>query len=506
MQRLLIVCALATAGGAAPALDVSLTVDFGRDLGQNFGTLFEGRNQAGRLLCGAGFASVYNTYYRGERLALDLFVRPPRDTGDYTLEPLVRAGADSGAYPHGVGGDVFVHVWKPERTYRVWDPAGGQWRSLPNAEWPGHSAATARGQRLEVKGDHVVFDGKPIFNQAAAGGYRYSYFGQGHLFFYRRVKPEAGEEIKQVVAVPWSPYDEDLTVDLSKAKTAELKWSKEFPYGWGQLGGEVLNCSNWGGLYAFDGSNWKVLVEADEKTSYQIYSMINYGDRLLMAQYPTGFLIAYDGKTVTTLTDWPPVPAGASPHAREAQTTTIYRGELMVGVWPWAELWRRNPDTQAWVFMQRMFTHPAVHATPVHAYEPEAKAAGLVSNDLGQRLTAMVPHRDGLILGTSSKGGAAVLEAADLDFLTPRQREQYGSMYRLRMPGNLTTVIAWRDGPTTLRFVVREGRMTIHQDGRELGSSPLSPGSTPDLSNADITWARGVFGPLTGTIRSKSRE
>ena len=505
MRRIPVVLALAVSGWAEPVLDLSVTVDLGRDLGQNFGTLFEGRDQAGRLTCGAGFASVYNTYHRGERLKLSFFVRPPQGRQRYTVEPIARAGSDSGVYPHGLGDDVFIHVWTPERAYRVWDSAEGQWRSLPNAEWPGYSAATVRGKRLQVLGDHIVFGGKPILNQAEAGGYRYSYFGQGHLYFYRRPDPGTGEEIKQVVAVPWSPYD-DLNVDLSKAKTVELKFGKEFPYAWGQLGNEVLNCSNWGGLYAFDGTDWKVLVEADEKTSYQIYSMINYGDRLLMAQYPTGFLLSYDGKAVTTLTDWPPVSPGASPHAREAQTTAIYRGELMVGVWPWAELWRRDPDAGAWVFMQRMFTHPAVHATPVHAYETEAKAAGLVTNDLGLRLTAMVPYRGGLILGTSSKGGGKVLEAADLGFLTPAQRDEYGSIYRLRMPGNLAAVIAWQDRPTTLRFAVREGRMTIHQDGRELGSASLSPALTPDLSRTGITWARGVFGPLTGTIRAKRSE
>ena len=71
------------------------------------------------------------------------------------------------------------------------------------------------------------------------------------------------------------------------------------------------------------------------------------------------------------------------------------------------------------------------------------------------------------------------------------------------MPGGLAAVIAWQDRPTTLRFVVREGRMTVHQDGRDLGTAALSPALTPDLSGSEITWGRGVFGPLTGTIRSK---
>ena len=487
-------------------LDVTMTVDLGQDLGQNFGTLFSGTEAEGRLACGAGFAAVYNTYFRSERLKLQFFVRPVKQTAAYTLDPLPRAGSDSGAYPHGLAGDVYVHSYKPERSYRAWQEEAAEWRSLPAEKWPGRSAATVRGQRLEVKGDHIVYAGKRILDEAKAGGYRYSYYGQGHLFFYRKQTTNDGAEIKQIVAVPWSPYLADQSVDLAQGVAVNLKMMKEFPYAWGQLGNEVLNCSNWGGLYAFDGKRWQVRVEADEKTSYQIYSMVSFDDRLLMAQYPSGLLFSYDGKAVETLTGWPPVPVGASPRVREAQTTAIYRGELLVGVWPWAELWRRDPDAKDWLFMRRMFTHPTLHAVPVHPYEAEAKAGGLVVNDLGQRLTAMVPFRDALILGTSSKGGAAVLEAKGLEFLTPSQRQEYGAMYRLKMPGNLAAMITWRDGPTKLRFRVQSGRMSIHQDGRELATTTLDPELVPDLSVAEIQWGKGVFGPCLGAISGASRR
>ncbi len=76
----------------AADLDVSVTVDFGRDLGQNLGTLFEMKTPQGRLACGAGFASVYNTYFRGERMMVQFFMRPPQGTGVHTIEPIPRAG------------------------------------------------------------------------------------------------------------------------------------------------------------------------------------------------------------------------------------------------------------------------------------------------------------------------------------------------------------------------------------------------------------------------------
>ena len=54
---------------------VSVTVDFGQDAGQSFGTLFEARDATGRIVGGAGFQDVYNTRFRTGRHTLQFFVR-----------------------------------------------------------------------------------------------------------------------------------------------------------------------------------------------------------------------------------------------------------------------------------------------------------------------------------------------------------------------------------------------------------------------------------------------
>ena len=120
---------------------------------------------------------------------------------------------------------------------------------------------------------------------------------------------------------------------------------REFIYSYGQLGDDVLAATNTGGVYRFDGREWKCLVEPIEDVSYQVYTMINYYDRLLLGQYPTGNLFEYDGREVRHLQDQPPVMPGVSDRAREAQTTAIYGGDLYVGVWPWAELWRLDGNS-----------------------------------------------------------------------------------------------------------------------------------------------------------------
>ena len=154
----------------------------------------------------------------------------------------------------------------------------------------------------------------------------------------------------------------------------------EVPFSFGQLGPEVLTCSNIGGVYVFDGESWRTAVEPSLERSYQVYSMLNFYVRLLMAQYPTGLLFEYKGEDVTPIEGWPPRMEGVSLKFREAQTTAIYGGDLFVGVVPWAELWRYNTDSDGWTFMSRMFSHPAITNETDHPYENECAALGIVAN------------------------------------------------------------------------------------------------------------------------------
>ena len=50
------------------------------------------------------------------------------------------------------------------------------------------------------------------------------------------------------------------------------------------------------------------------------------------------------------------------------------------------------------------------------------------------------------------------------------------------------------------------GRMSIHQDGRELACSDMDPTLLPDLSATDIQWGNGVFGPCLGALSEETRR
>lgn len=351
---------------------------------------------------------------------------------------------------------------------------------------------------MELVGGAVHHDGREVLAAPPKGRLGSLYYGNGHIFFYHYER-SGDEKFNRICAVPWSAYD-DAPADWSQVKHVDAKMLAEFAYSYGQHGNTVVNCSNWGGFYVFRNGTWSVLRTPDEKTSYQIYCMINFEDRLLMGQYPAGVMFAYDGRQIEQLTDWPPVPPGVSPKLREAQSAAIYRGELFVGVWPWGELWRYDRDTRKWSMVQRMFRHPYPSNMIIHPYEEEARAAGLVHNILGQRVPALLPVRDDLLVTTASKSSWSDQMAKLTETFGTEAINEYGLIHRLHLPGNLSAVITWKDSPTVLRFVAEGTRMTIHQDGEELATTSIDPALFQMVKPAGYRWGQGLFGPVGGRI------
>ena len=74
--------------------------------------------------------------------------------------------------------------------------------------------------------------------------------------FFHAWRPNEGG-FTRVHACPWTPGEG--AVDLAKSHVLEVTYVGETPFAYGQLGDEVLTCSNMGGLYAFNGQEWRVL-------------------------------------------------------------------------------------------------------------------------------------------------------------------------------------------------------------------------------------------------------
>ncbi len=496
-------------------MELSVQVDFGQDLGQNFGTLFEAVDAQGRAVAGAGFPGLYNTTCRNDRRGLQFFVRPPVDTVEPQIDALPRFSDAPGSYIGDLNGRMFAIGNQAAAPVRSWNATAGAWEVTP--EYGDDPLRKGNGDGMMHLGDgllafkdgRIEHNGRQILAAPVNESIHHVYYAMGHLFFYHdRPGEEKDGAFTRVCALPWAP-GQTAPPDLADAIARPTTTLHETTWVWGQVKRKVLTVTNWGCVLAFDGKGWQTLRERDGK-SYQVYAMLNYYDRLLLGQYPSGSLHEYDGEQLTQREKWPPAMPGVATTSREAQSLALYRGDLYTGVWPWAELWRFDRSTGQWSLIRRLFTRPPITDRVGHPFEAEILAyndahhAKNVWNDWGQRATSLAAAGDALYIGTSNKGGS--LRPPEYTFVDDAALAEYGLVHRMRLPGHLSCQARWVDGPTTFRFVVADGRMSVSQDGRDIASAALDAGTVSGLKGAEVTWGSGLFGPLSGNLISRTEK
>ncbi|MFN0052271.1 MAG: hypothetical protein ACKV0T_08765 [Planctomycetales bacterium] len=488
-----------------------IIVDRGPDNGQNFGSLFEVASEDGSLVIGAGFQNGYNTRYRADRHALQFFVRPVEGQREFQLQALPRPNHLCGTYLYGR--DELIHSTFGE--LKVWDAGVKDWRGLSDVGGTQETMRVGKGL-LEFGDSEVRYDGATILSPPTQGSYQLFFYANGYLCFYHVNRGSGGyrayqndaEGFSKLYACPWTP--EQKEVNLARGIVLTLPVVGETTFAWGHFGRQIVTGSNVGGFYILEEGRWRMLLEPNIKVSYQLYSTMAFHDRLLMGQYPTGRLFEFDGQAISDRAGWPPVLPGVSSSAREAQTTVIYGGELFVGVWPWGELWRYQPDSRKWSFVRRMFDHPQVSDQIIHPYDIENRG-DTVSNQWGQRITSLVTSGKDLFVATSSKNPRE-WDPEKFPFLAPDLWKSYGTVYRLTMPGHLGTNTAWTSGPTTFELTLRNSSMSISQDGKKLAETDVT-GPLADRLEAvsrfkPVRWGEGIYGHFTGhklegTVTSK---
>ena len=475
---------------------IVVDIDRGEDIGQNFGSLFEARTEDGAFVIGAGFSSAYNTNYRHDRHTVHFYIRPTREPHKLSATAMPRPGTLAGNYLYNFDGKVYATA--PEG--KVWNDPEARWEPSPT-----HDRIDTRvgANLLSFDSGVVLLNGKTVLPAAKEGHYQGFYYAQGHLIFYHIYRPgeanyrhhEKDEKgYSKLYACPWRP--ETGLVNMDKARVETLPIVGEFPYAYGQLNDQVVSCSNIGGVYALRDGQWRTLVDGSMDYSYQVYAGFTYYDRLLLGQYPSGELFAFDGESVERLQGWPPVMKGVSDKAREAQTIVLYGGELYVGVWPWGEVWRYHRDLDEWNLARRMFTHPPITDQTIHPYELECQALGIVANLWGQRVTSMVPLEDSLLITTSAK--TPIPWDPKFDFLNDHTWKEYGSVTRLRSASHLSVPLKWTDGPTELRFVINDDTIRVEQDGTPVESSNIDASAMDIKGLKNISWGQGAYGAFTG--------
>lgn len=483
-----------------------ITVDRGPDRGQNFGSLFEVTSEDGTVTIGAGFQNLYNTRNRADRHALQFFVRPIDGQREFVVQPLPRPNNLCGTYLYGR--DEIVHS-----TYgglKAWDARANDWRSLSDIGGTQETMRVGKGL-LEFGDSTVKYDGATVLSRPTQGSYQLFFYANGYLCFYHVNRGAGGyrtyqndeDGFSKLYACRWTPGEKE--VDLARAIVMTLPVVGETTFAWGQLGQQVVTGSNIGGFYILEGERWRKLLEPNIKVSYQLYSTMAFHDRLLMGQYPTGRLFEYDGRVITDRAGWPPVLPDVSASSREAQTTVIYGGEPLVGVWPWGELWRYQPDAGKWSFVRRMFDHPQLSDQIVHPYDVENRGNS-VSNQWGQRVTSLVTSGPDLFVATSAKDPCE-WDADKFPFLAPEKWKSYGAVYRLTTSGHLGASTAWTAGPTTFELTLRGKSMSISQDGRKLAETavtgPLSERLQAVSQLKKVRWGAGIYGRFAGLLDGK---
>ena len=109
-----------------PLMQITTTIDFGQDVGQNWGSLFEARTRRAAWFWGRAFAGVYNTAFRMDRFTLQFFVRD--DEAEETFETLPPSTEDGGSYLFDLDGRVYSCSYHQDRTARWWDDEAGAWQ------------------------------------------------------------------------------------------------------------------------------------------------------------------------------------------------------------------------------------------------------------------------------------------------------------------------------------------------------------------------------------------
>lgn len=483
---------------AQPDWNLTLQVDLGTDLGQNFGTLFQLVDENDQVIAGAGYVGSYNTQSRSDRRALHFFVKPEQDE---SFQPTVlpKPTTDAGTYLYDFDGKLFSKGrGGKDSQLKLWNTNSKSWSEEKTI--PPFGVSVADGV-LASDQQHIYYNDNTILTvDPSQGVLSERYYANGYLVFRRHGKVDS-QAVNQLIACPWKSSQSD-PIDWKAGQAIDMGTPNEFVYAYGQLESQIVAATNTGGLYVFDGSTWKTVLEPDTTVSFQIYTILNYGDKLLMGQYPTGEIFTYDGTTLKHVPDWPPAIPGVQKRAREAQTLTIYGGNIYAGVWPWGEVWKTADPTAGWQFSGRMFSHPEPTDKTTHPYEAETDRLKQVLNRWGQRVTSLVPVDDSLYISTSSKGGTAY--DTRFNFLTETEANQYGAVYQYRHPGTLVATTQWSEGKTTIDFRIAQGKLEVRQDGKLIGSAQAASQNLADLKSAKLQLGTGLFGPYRGkSIQTK---
>ncbi|MCG6121921.1 MAG: hypothetical protein MEP57_04340 [Microvirga sp.] len=257
--------------------------------------------------------------------------------------------------------------------------------------------------------------------------------------------------------------------------------------------GEVFDVSNDGNVNVINGRS---------EISYQIYASLRYGSTFLLGQYPSGNLKSLmRGALLAPVIPEIGAQACSEPHGREAQSLSIWGGEVAVGMWPWGEVWTGRPGRD-WTMAARVFQHPEQPCGAV----PFAKLLedeGEVYNALGQRIFGFANWANGLAVSTYLKHPSL---SDHLDLLPGVAQEEYGRVLLLERDYEITCDINL-ESDMNFRFKIYKEKMSIYSNDEEVCSRPIDPDQLGDsLAQGNMQYGNGVWGKASGALLQISKR
>lgn len=300
---------------------------------------------------------------------------------------------------------------------------------------------------------------------------------------------------------------EDIHILNGETVDAEDNWIYDFfPYDHVLIYGSAVRGSvnpN-GPLTIYDGETLDTHIlpsaNAARGEAREYYSYLRYGDDVLIGTYPSGYLVNYSPDRGFTLTD---SPENTYDYAyREAQSLTLLKGNPLVGMYPWGEIFERVDgawtvktlfdgirDTGRLVPFDKAYRerfdlseeefggagiferYADIFASLPPEHQPAdltdasqvalAKAAGIDTTSWGLRITHMVVMSGEFCVGTGNMAGA--LYDADVpDWIPKRSADWYGNVFCADVPGHILVKKSQSRGATVQ---ILGDRIVIRKDG-----------------------------------------
>ena len=463
------------------------------------GSIFTIVDDQGNEVAGCGFQDFYNTRVPPRRNILQFYITTNQ-------KPIIRkldSSKSSYIYLWSINKDVYAEDYISDeiRCCLIFDSTTQKLVPTKSRFNGCLLNDVVVDKKLEFSEGQVIFDNNVILSSTDDISNHSFYFANDRVFYFSYDSKNNRSTINSI------PLNSLINRDYSKLTSIEPQFSdihRTGIYAWGIHQNMVFTCTNMGTIYMFNGKKWITLKEGEINTSYQIYSIGHFYNKLIGGHYPTGKLLEYNDKIqdfeLITKEGFDLIKPYMNPAAREAQTLAIYGGRLFVGIWPWSELWSCSKDSCDLV--TRIIKHPVQDGTQVHPYEEEASKHGHVFNALGQRITSLVPYRQELLISTGTKA-AIINPLKDNNIIDDKLKSDYGAIYSLYLPGTISVPILMNNNKKQISIKIRISKniVEILQDDIILDRMKIDKGLAKKLRRkTKILWGQGIFGECSQTI------